>query len=109
MSMEKLDGFDVVNPNSVAVVILVLSVVVGLGVAIVSTAYIGMGSSGVDHVETFSVSDPSVDQVCSLTTSPEASTVSVEQFNGFIWSDVSSSYVSVDDDVVTVDSDGLQG
>ena len=107
--MERGNDFSNVNPNNVAVLILVLSVVIGLGIAIVSTAYLGMGSSGVSHSEVFSVSNPGVDQDCTLSTSPDEDSVVVEQFNGFTWSTVSSSYVSVDGDVVTVSSSGLQG
>ena len=95
-------------PN-ITILILIVSIVVGLGVVIVSIAYSGFGSSGSSHLEVFDVSNPGVDQDCILSYTPSESSVSVEQYNGYVWASVDSSYVSVDGKTVTVDSDGLSG
>jgi len=97
------------SPSNVILVIMVLSIAVGIGVMIVSAAFTGMGTSSVSNVDTFSVTDSGVDQECTLTDTPDSSTLVVMQYNGFEWVSVSSGYVSVDGDVVTVDADGLQG
>ena len=97
------------SPSSIILIIMVLSISCGIGVMIVTAAFSGMGTSSVSNVDTFSVSDPSQDQVCTLTSTPDGSTLVVTQYNGFEWVTVSGGYVSVDGDVVTVDADGLQG
>jgi hypothetical protein len=57
----------------------------------------------------FAVTDPSVDQACTLTYSPASGTVVVTQFNGNEWLAVSPSYVSTSGGTVTIAAGGLQG
>jgi len=55
------------------------------------------------------VTDPAVDQIVTLTHSPDSSTVVVQQYNGFQWLTVGTAFVSVSGTQVTVGSGGLQG
>lgn len=97
------------SPAKVAVVILSLVIATGIGISIISESFAGMGSAGASHTETFTVTNPTIDQECTLENTPDVTTVTVSQFNGIAWDTVASTYVSVDGDVVTVDADGLIG
>ena len=66
-------------------------------------------SVGETYTETFSVDDASVDFVCNLEHTPESSTVSVSQYTGSVWEDVSNADVTVSGSVVTVDDGALYG
>ena len=90
-------------------VILSVVIVVAVGFAILSATYTGLGSDGVSHTDTFAVTDPTVDQVVTLTHAPDDSTVVVQQYNGFNWLTVSGAFVTINGDQVTVGSGGLQG
>lgn len=97
------------NPVKILAVILAVAIVVAVGFSILSATYTGLGSDGVSYTDTFPVANPSVDQVVTLSHEPDSNTVVVEQYNGFNWLTVSSTYVSVSGDQVTVGSGGLQG
>jgi len=59
--------------------------------------------------QTFGVSDPTTNQLCRLSYTPQSGSVTVEQYNGIGWQTVSSTYVSTSNNWVTVDSAGLDG
>jgi len=61
------------------------------------------------YTQTYNVTDPSVSQFCVLQFMPESGTVTVQQFNGNDWLDVSSTYYSVSGKFVTVLPGGMQG
>jgi len=61
------------------------------------------------HTQIFTVSDPTVDQRCTLSFDPDEDTVVVEQYNGNDWLTVTATWVSVSGRVVTVDANGIQG
>ena len=60
------------------------------------------------QTETFSVSDPSTDEICSLTYFP-SSIVSVHEYNGFDWIEIPSAGYTVDQKRVTVSNSYLEG
>lgn len=64
---------------------------------------------GSTFTETFTVTNPAVDQECDLAHTPDSSTVSVEQYTGTGWEDISDSDVTVDGATVTVDDTALYG
>ena len=97
------------NPIKILVLIIVVTVLVAVGFSILNTTYKGLGSDGVTFTDTFAVTNPSVDQVVTLTNNPDSSTVVVQQYNGFQWLTVGNTYVSVSGTTVTVGSGGLQG
>lgn len=97
------------NPVKIIGVILAVVIVVATGFAILSATYTGLGSDGVSYTDTFAVTNPAIDQVVNLSHTPDSSTVVVEQYNGFNWLTVSTTYVSINGDQVTVGSGGLQG
>ena len=97
------------NPVKIIGVILAVAIVVAVGFTILSATYTGLGSDGVSYIDTFPVTNPSVDQIVNLSYTPDSSTVVVEQYNGFNWLTVGSTYVSISGDQVTVSSGGLQG
>jgi len=63
---------------------------------------------GVDEtqVQQFTVSDSTVAKKCSLDLMPASITL-VQKYDGFTWQTVSSSYYSVDGNVVTVQPGGM--
>ena len=63
---------------------------------------------GIDETQTqyFPVSDPTVAHKCSLNYMPASITL-VQKYDGFTWTTVSSSYYSVDNNVVTVQPGGM--
>jgi len=97
------------DPSKFVILVLITVVTVGIAFSIVSYAYSGVGTGAVEYIELFDVADPSVEKVCNLTNSPDSSTVSVEQYNGFAWADVNPTYVSTSGSEVTVQPGGMQG
>jgi len=59
--------------------------------------------------QTFGVSDPTANQLCRLSYTPQSGSVTVQQYNGIGWVSVSSTYVSVSSNWVTVNAAGLDG
>jgi len=97
------------DPSKFVILVLITVVAVGIAFSIVSYAYSGVGTGAVEYTELFSVTDSSVAKVCNLTNSPDSSTVVVEQYNGFMWANVSPIYVSTSGNDVTVQPGGMQG
>ncbi len=97
------------NPVKIIALIIVVAVVVAVGFSILSATYKGLGSDGTSYTETFPVTDPTVNQVVTLSHGPDSNTVSVQQYNGFQWLTVGGAFVTVSGTQVTVDSGGLQG
>lgn len=97
------------DPSKFVVLVLVTVVAVGIAFSIVSYAYSGIGTGAVEYTELFDVANPSIAKVCNLTNSPDSSTVSVEQYNGFTWASVNPTYVSTSGNKVTVQPGGMQG
>jgi len=64
---------------------------------------------GSTHTQTFTVTNPAIDQECDLSHTPDSSTVSVEQYTGTGWEDIAGTYVTVDGATVTVDDAALYG
>lgn len=96
------------SPPQIVMLILLVTITIAIGFMIISSVYEGIGFGVSEYTETFSVSDPTTNQVATLEHTPESSTVSVQQYNGFTWVSVGSSYVSVSGTSVTVASGGLQ-
>lgn len=97
------------DPSKFVVIVLITVVAVAIGFSIVSYAYSGVGTGAVEYTELFDVVDSSIAKVCNLTNSPDSSTVNVEQYNGFVWANVSPTYVSTSGSKVTVQPGGMQG
>jgi len=97
------------NPIRMLALIIVVAVLVAVGFSILNATYKGLGSDGVTFTDSFPVTDPSVDQIVTLTHSPDSSTVVVQQYNGFQWLTVGNAFVAVSGTQVTVGSGGLQG
>ena len=89
---------------------LVFGIIMGAVVLLVvlSMLYSAL-SVGATYTETFAVTDPSLDQNCTLGHTPDASTVSVEQYTGSAWESIGSGDISISGDVVTVDDGALFG
>jgi len=64
-------------------------------------------TSVTDGVETFTVTDDTIDQTLTLDFTPSGGGVTVEKFNQTGWSSVNAGFISVSRDVVTVDKDGI--
>lgn len=83
-----------------------------LGIGIFTFFYVTMSTNesiDLHRTETFTVTNPSVDQTFTLQQSPETSTMTVTQYTGFEWISVDSTYISVVDRDITIDSDGMLG
>ena len=92
--------------TDILIEIVVIFILIAIAIAILGPFSAVTGES--DNVETFTVSDSSVDQTLTLDWVPINGDVVIQKYdivNG--WTSVSSAYVSVSSDVVTVDSDGL--
>jgi len=87
------------------IVVTLLILAVGVFAFFVVTSEVGYNDR---QTETFAVTDPTVSQSLDLEWKPET-IVLVQQYNGFEWVTVSSSYYSVSDSTVTVLPAGLQG
>ena len=102
---------DIINDKSMPIII--LGIVICLIVFAIGTyAYFAVLSpleTEKSITQYFAVTDPSVDQACSLTYAPASGSVVVTQFNGNEWLTVDASYVSTAGGIVTVASGGLQG
>ena len=62
---------------------------------------------GQTYTETFEVDDSSVNQTLDLAHTPADGNVDVDQYTGVGWEDVSGTYVTVNEDIVSVDKDGM--
>jgi len=82
-------------------------IVFGAGVFAFYVTVEELGTYG-DLTEFFGVTDPSVDQTCTLEYEPDAKPT-VWQYNGFEWLLVNPTYVDYTGNTVTVNHSGLQG
>lgn len=85
--------------------------VIGLGIVFVLfifLAYSVYDASDIckTHVETFTVTDPTADQYCNLSSIPDTARITVEQNNSFVVSTVPSYGYNVTGQLVVVD-DGV--
>jgi len=64
-------------------------------------------SIGTIEVETFTVTDSSVDNINTLTNTPESGAVTVEQWTGAAWEAVATAHVTVSGKEVTVAAAGM--
>jgi len=64
---------------------------------------------GMSYDETFTVTDPAVDQECELTKTPGSGTVTVRQYTGAGWETISSGDYTIDQKTVTVSATALYG
>jgi len=93
-------------------ILTITTVLIVLGVGIFAFLYIIVNTeeeTQFSFIETFTVSDPSQDQQCTLSTPPDRSTMLVEHYSGSSWETISSIHITVDRNIVTVDSAGLFG
>ena len=77
-----------------------------LGIALAILGPFANVTSVSDDSETFLVTDDSIDQSLELNFIPSSGVV-VEKYNASGWSSVSSSFISLNRNVVTVDKDGI--
>lgn len=82
-------------------------IILAVGAFAFFTVYSQVGYT-TDQIETFGVTDPSVDQSVTLKYSPTEIT-SVEQFNGVDWYTLAASCYAANEKTVTVSSGCLQG
>jgi len=83
-----------------------------LGIGIFTFFYVTMSTNesiDLERTETFTVSNPSVDQTFTLQQAPDTSTMTVTQYTGFEWISVNPTYVSVDGRDITIESEGMLG
>jgi hypothetical protein len=64
-------------------------------------------SIGTTEVETFAVTDSSVDNTNTLTNTPAGGSVTVEQWTGASWQPVAAAHVTVNERQVTVAAAGM--
>ena len=89
---------------AITVVLIVFAVGVVMFLSILTPLDLTLGQN-----QTFTVTDPTVSQRCTIAFEPDDATVVVKQYNGNEWVSVSSIYVTISGQIVTVDSAGLQG
>jgi len=65
--------------------------------------------SGVTKTETFTVDNPSEDQTFSMSFRPDSTTITIQQYTGFGWIPVDSTYISVDGRDITIEAEGMLG
>ena len=89
---------------------MMIAVVVALGFVAVVAAYMLSGlhdASHVDNVETFVVTDTSVDRVCVLDYNPVSSTMIVQYYNDTAWKTLSTSDYTQVGETVTVKASAM--
>ena len=64
---------------------------------------------GMTNVETFAVTDPTVDQHLNLTSDPDESSIVVEQYTGVGWETIGATDLTIDSEYIIVDADALYG
>ena len=85
------------------VVVCLIMLAVGTFAFMVTTNEINLDN---EQTQDFRVTDPTVAKRCVLDYTPET-ILSVQKYDGFMWTDVSSSYYSVSGNVVTVEPGGM--
>ena len=83
-----------------------------LGVGLFAFFYVTMNTNqniNLQRTDTFNVADPSQDQTFTLSGNPDRTTLVVTQYTGFEWIPVSSAHIRINDNIATVDADGLLG
>ncbi len=101
--MEDGQGFNIM----MVTVVVSLLVLTGIG-AMIFYQVLGATPGAGTQIETFTVSNPAVDQVVTLTYIPSGS-VTVDQYNSYAWVSVSSSYVTQNGRTITVNASGIDG
>jgi len=93
-------------PSTILSIVVVL-IILGAGVMAFFVVYGEVGYT-TEQIETFTVSNPSVDNTVSLDYFPTEITT-VEQFNGYSWVVIPSAGYTVSQKDVTVDKSYLEG
>lgn len=109
--MKRKNIFNFLDPTQIMSVVVSL-IILGVGVfaffTVVDTTEDNVGTTS-SYSGTFSVTDPSVDKDCDTSRSDLTNaTITVEQYNGFDWVEISSSGWDYSGTTVTVNSSYME-